>query len=284
MPPSPRILLSIDYEPWFALVRRYDALGDSNQRRDLDAGFTSMALETILKKLGSSSVSFYLVGEIADWYPEVPQKILDAGHELGLHCQIHRPLVSVKELKADIQAAESWNAIYGIRGYRAPMVGIHEAAYPLLEKAGFLYSSSIYAPAGTLIRKGQIWELPVSTYRLFGGKQSVTAPRDFSLSLLAHGEIPYGSSFSIGLLGGFIFKILEQELLSGHSPVIILHPYELVSPSVWPSRIVRDLVRNPLLWPFTWNKEDFLRRLLERFPISSLGAYLEEVLKDHHLN
>ena len=281
MPPSPRILLSIDYEPWFALVRRYDDLANSIQRRDLDAGFTSIALESILKKLGSSSASFYLVGEIANWYPEVPKKILDAGHELGLHCQIHRPLVNVKELAADIQAAESWNTTYGIRGYRAPMVGISEAAYLVLENAGFKYSSSIYAPAGTLLRKGKIWELPVSTYRLFGWNKSFSAPRDFTLGLLAQGEFPYGSSFSIGVWGGLVFKILEKELKSGRSPVIILHPYELVSPSDWPSRIARDLVRHPLLWPFTWNKADFLSRILERFPISSLGAYLDEVLDDH---
>ncbi len=280
MPPSPRILLSIDYEPWFALVRRFDALEDSLQRRDLDAGFTATALDIILEKLGSSCASFYLVGEIANWYPEVPKKILNAGHELGLHCQIHRPLVNVKELAADIKAAESWNTTYGIRGYRAPMVGISEAAYLLLEQAGFKYSSSIYAPAGTLIRKGQMWELPVSTYRLFGPKDSFTAPRDFSLGLLAQGEIPYGSSFTIGVMGGVVLKILEQELKSGRSPVIILHPYELVSPSDWPSRIGRDLIQHPLLWPFTWNKADFLRRILERFPVSSLGAYLDEALED----
>ena len=284
MSPSPRILLSIDYEPWFALVRRYDALVNSIQRRDLDAGFTSIALDTILKKLGNSTASFFLVGEIANWYPEVPQKILDAGHELGLHCQIHRPLVNVEELAADLQAAASWSATYGIRGYRAPMVGISEAAYLLLENAGFKYSSSIYAPAGTLIQKGNIWELPVSTYRFFGRNKSFTAPRGFSLSLLAQGEIPYGSSFSIGLMGPLVFKILEQELQSGLSPVIILHPYELVSPSEWPSRILWDLVRHPLLWPFTWNKGDFLSRILERFPTSSLGAYLDEVLDDRSVN
>ncbi len=284
MPPSPRILLSIDYEPWFALVRRYDALGTSLQRRDLDAGFTSTALEIILKKLGSSSASFYLVGEIANWYPEVPKKILDAGHELGWHCQVHRPLVNVRELAADIEAAKSWNTTYGIRGYRAPMVGISEAAYLVLEQAGFKYSSSIYAPAGTLIRKGQMWELPVSTYRLFGLKKSFIAPRDFSLGLLAQGEIPYGSSFSIGLMGGLILKILEQELRSGRSPVIILHPYELVSPSDWPSRIAWDLIQHPLLWPFTWNKAGFLSRVLERFPVSSLGAYLDEALVDQSVN
>src|SRR5215813_7288443 len=101
MPLTARVLLSIDYEPWFALFRHYDHLRDSRQRRELDAGFTRRALEPILEQLGDSKASLYLVGEIADWYPDVPQRIVAAGHELGLHCHIHRPLVNVRELADD---------------------------------------------------------------------------------------------------------------------------------------------------------------------------------------
>jgi len=74
MPPSPRVLLSIDYEPWFALTRRYDRFGDPEQRRELDAGFTRRAIDPILEMLGPARASIYLVGEIAEWYPEVPEK------------------------------------------------------------------------------------------------------------------------------------------------------------------------------------------------------------------
>ncbi len=280
MPPSPRVLLSIDYEPWFAFIRRYDVLTDPIQRRDLDAGFTLSALDSILEQLGNSKASFYLVGEIAGWYPDVPSRILNAGHELGLHCQIHRPLVNVDELAADIKATASWCRAYDIRGYRAPMVGIREAAYSLLEAAGFQYSSSIYAPAGTLLRKGKVWELPVSTLKLFTRTRAYSAPRDFSLGLLAGGEVPYGSSFSIGVMGRIILKILESELKAGFSPVIILHPYELVTPANWPSRIAGDILLHPLLWPFTWNKANFLADLLRNFPVSPLGTYLDEVVKE----
>lgn len=279
MPPSPCVLLSIDYEPWFALVRRYDSLTNSIQRRDLDSGFTKAALDAILESLGDAKASFFLVGEVAEWYPSIPSAIVKAGHELGLHCQIHRPLINVDELEADLKAAEAWSRGFDMRGYRAPMVGISEAAYPLLEKAGFQYSSSIYAPAGTLIRKGNVWEIPVSTLKAFGRRQAYFAPRDFSLALLASGEIPYGSSFSIGLIGDAILRIIERDLKAGHSPVIILHPYELVSPARWISRLAGDLVRNPLLWPFTRNKSAFLAKVLRSFPVSPLGTFLEEVLR-----
>ena len=108
MPPSPRILLSIDYEPWFALTRRYDHLGDSQERCALDGGYTQRALDPILEILGSKHASIYLVGEIADWYPEVPQKIVNSGHELGLHCQTHRPLVDPMELELDLKNSSHW--------------------------------------------------------------------------------------------------------------------------------------------------------------------------------
>ena len=277
MPIRPRVLLSIDYEPVFALFRHYDQITDVKTRRDLDARFTVEAIDPILGQLKDSKVSIYLVGEIADWYPQVPQKIVAAGHELGLHCHIHRPLVNVNELADDVRASASWCKQYNVRGYRAPMIGIREAAYHLLGKAGFSYSSSIYAPAGTLLQKGKVWEIPVSTFRLRGTNGNYVAPRDFSPRLLLDGEIPYGSSFSIGLAGHGILKILEQELKRGHSPVIILHPYELVKP-VSTLRLTRDMIRNPLFLPFLRDKSTFLADLLKNFPVSSLGTYLDEVL------
>jgi hypothetical protein len=273
---SPRVLLSLDYEPWFALTRRYDAWRDPQQRRDLDGGFTRQAIDPILDLLGESKASIYLVGEIAEWYPEIPQKIVAAGHELGLHCQYHRPLVDENELALDLAASTPWCAQYNVRGYRAPMVGIREAAYPLLKKAGFTYSSSIYAPSGNLHCKDGLWELPVSTLSLFKRRAELTAPRHFSPQLLAGGEVPYGSSFMIGLMPDLILKILERELRAGLSPVIILHPYELVRPEAFLRRLGREVVVHPLLFPFTLNKVNFLKTLLAHFPVSPLATYIDE--------
>lgn len=278
MHPNPRVLLSIDYEPWFALFRYYDKLTDREQRRKLDEGFTAYAIDPILEQLGDSKASIYLVGEIAEWYPEVPQKIVTAGHELGLHCQIHRPLMNVNELADDLRASTPWCRQYNVRGYRAPMVGISEQAYPLLSEAGFTYSSSIYAPSGVLLQKGDVWEIPVSTIRLNSRDVTYTAPRDFSFKLLFGGEFPYGSSFSTGLLGKNNLKFIEMDLKRGLSPVIILHPYELVKPAR-STRLTRDLIVHPLFIPFLHDKSSFLAALLRNFPVSPLGTYLDESLQ-----
>lgn len=276
--PDARVLLSIDYESWLTLTGE-NGRSSPAQRQELDGGFTRHAVDGILELLGNTQASFYLVGEILDWYPEVAQKIIAAGHELGFHCHTHRPLGDVSELESDLHQSQSWLKTYDVRGYRAPRVRITEQAYPVLKQHGFLYSSSLYAPAGSLACKSGIWELPVSTLRLTtGGAPELTAPRHFSAALLAQGEIPYGSSFIIGLLGDGVLRILEKELRAGRSPVIFLHPYELVRPQDWGRRACRIIRKDPLQTPFCLDKSGFLRRLIHAFPVSPLGAWLEEAL------
>jgi len=280
MPPSPRVLLSIDYEPWFALTRRHDHLSGVEQRRDLDGGFSLRALHPIFDLLGNTKSSFYLVGEIAEWYPQVPKMIKDTGHELGFHCHHHRSLMKTVELQQDLAASASWVKQYGVRGYRAPMIGIDDESYALLAQNGFAYSSSIYAPAGTLVKKNDIWELPVSTLPLFGHpkKENISAPRNFSLGLLAAGEVPYGSSFVIGLMPNITMHILERQLRAGLSPVIFLHPYELFRPDDFFRKMRQDVIAYPLLLPFFADKSNFLTTLVKNLPVSPLGTYLDEVL------
>ena len=120
----------------------------------------------------------------------------------------------------------------------------------------------------SLLQKGNVWEIPVSTLRLRGENGNYVAPRDFSVRLLLDGEIPYGSSFSIGLIGHRILKLIEKELKRGHSPVIILHPYELVKPAS-STRLTRDLMLNPLFLPFLRDKSAFPLGPSTEFPCLS---------------
>jgi hypothetical protein len=74
MTPSPRLLLTIDYESWFAPSRRYDFLPPET-RYQLDEETSRRAIDPILDIFGASKVTFYLVGEMVGWYPELPEKI-----------------------------------------------------------------------------------------------------------------------------------------------------------------------------------------------------------------
>jgi peptidoglycan/xylan/chitin deacetylase (PgdA/CDA1 family) len=275
MTPSPRLLLTIDYESWFALSRRYDFLSP-DERRNLDGGFAHNALEPLLEKIKDVRTSIYLVGELVDWYPDLPQKISAAGHEVGFHCQVHRPLTTVADIEYDLQQSLEWRTKYNVRGFRAPMINTIEAVYPILKSNKFTYSSSLYAPTGTILQKGNIWELPVSTLPLLGQPANIRVPRRMDLPLVLGGEFPYGSSMMSGLFPKIVFKIIEREMKAGKSPVIFLHPYEIIPPERWPARLARDLMANPLLYPFTIDKSNFLNDLLRSFPISTLNDFIKE--------
>ncbi len=277
--PSPRVLLTIDYESWFALSRRFDSLPAAERRR-LDGGFARQALPPILEQLADAKASFYLVGELLDWYPDLADEIAKAGHEIGFHCQVHRPLINESLIKQDLAASAAWRKKYAVIGYRPPMINSFEEKYSLLANEGFQYASSIYAPAGTLMKKGQIYEIPASTYPFFGKPTAINAPRNMTPRLLLGGEFPYGSGLMIGLFEKLVLKLIEKELQAGRSPVLFLHPYELVQPQNWPQNILSDLIRNPLLLPFTFNKSAFLQNLIKNFPISRMDSYLAETLKE----
>ncbi len=273
IPTSPRLLLTIDYESWFAPSRRYDFL-PPEQRLALDEGFARDALDPILERLGDSKISFYLVGELVEWYPDLPKKIRAAGHEVGFHCQVHRPLTTLADIEHDLLTSKKWRAENHVVGFRAPMIRTIEEVYPLLAQHGFTYSSSIYAPAGTLLKKGDLRELPVSTYPFFSQPNHLRAPRNMTLPLLLGGEFPYGSSLMSGLFQPLVYKLIEKEFRAGRSPVIFLHPYEIIPPTRWPRRFFRDILSNPLLAPFTFSKATFLKNLLRDFPTATLDSYV----------
>lgn len=276
MTPSPRLLLTIDYESWFAPSRRYDFLSPE-VRFQLDDGISRHAIDPILEILGKAKATFYLVGEMVEWYPELPEKILKAGHEVGFHCHVHRKLNDIKEIEKDLHASASWIQKYRVRGYRAPMINTVEEVYPLLEKHNFLYSSSIYAPTGLSLKKDNVWEIPASTLALRKPQTKYLAPRYMNLSLIASGEFPYSSSFTSGLFRRIVYDIIEREFKAGKSPVIFLHPYEIVTPSNYPWRFTKDLLHHPLLLPFTFNKSKFLKELLKNFPTSTMQDYIKEL-------
>jgi hypothetical protein len=276
MTPSPRLLLTIDYESWFALSRRHDFIAPE-ARYQLDGEYSRRAIDPILDILGEKKATFYLVGEMVGWYPELPENIQNAGHEVGFHCHVHRRLNNVTEIEKDLTASADWLKKYNVRGYRAPMIHTVEGVYPLLKKHGLTYSSSIYAPTGTVINKDGILEIPVSTLQLQKPQTHFRAPRYMSLELLVLGEFPYSSSFTSGLFPRAVFRIIERALQSGESPVIFLHPYEIITPPDFTQRLAKDLRRNPLLYPFTFNKSNFLKNLLKHFPTSTMQDYIREL-------
>jgi polysaccharide deacetylase family protein (PEP-CTERM system associated) len=134
----------------------------------------------------SARATFFTLGWIAERYPGLVRRIVEAGHELASHGYAHQRANEQDEASfvADIARAKRMlEDISGVevQGYRAPSFSIGEAnpwAFDCIRRTGYRYSSSIYpirhdhygtpdAPRFTHRIRDGLLEVPVTTMRLF---------------------------------------------------------------------------------------------------------------------
>ncbi|MDN5872687.1 MAG: DUF3473 domain-containing protein [Nitrococcus sp.] len=134
-------------------------------------------------------VTFFILGWIAERYPQMVRRIVDAGHELASHGYDHQRVTALdaKAFRVDVERAKGiLEDCSGVRviGYRAPSFSINERtpwAVDCLLETGHRYSSSLYpiahdhygAPRASRWpfqpRPGSgFLELPVATARIAG--------------------------------------------------------------------------------------------------------------------
>jgi polysaccharide deacetylase family protein (PEP-CTERM system associated) len=138
-------------------------------------------------KENSTHATFFVLGWIAERYPNMVKRIVTEGHELASHGYGHLRATdqSPNEFLEDIgRAKKILEDISGIevRGYRAPSFSIGSTnpwAFDCLLSAGYRYSSSVYpvqhdhygmpdAPRFPYYSREGLLEIPITTARSFG--------------------------------------------------------------------------------------------------------------------
>ena len=226
-------IFSIDLEEWFVvetLARKYPNSEWAKQKSTV----VNDAL-TLLKLLELNNVkaTWFVLGWVADKYPELVQEIFSSGHEIACHSFYHRRVdqLSKDEFKRDTEKAIS-AIIKAIGnppfGYRAPSWSINNKnswAFEMLADFGFLYDSSIFPikhdiygwPNGPRLEfkmqfdNGKtLYELPATTYRLIGKNIPVAGGGYFRHS-------PYWYSKAV-------IKKLNR---AGQPAIFYIHPWEI---------------------------------------------------------
>ena len=179
--------ISVDVEDYF----QPEAFARDVRREDWPS-FPSRVVDNtrrILEVFARHDVrgTFFILGWVAERFPELVREIRIAGHELGCHSYWHRPIYSLtpQEFEADTRRAKALiEAAAGepISSYRAPTFSITKRslwALDILAGCGFTSDSSIFPiyhdnygivrspvrPYAIQCASAVIDEFPMSTFR-----------------------------------------------------------------------------------------------------------------------
>lgn len=142
-------LLTFDIEEWYL---NYQKDGSKEKYAEYDR-----YLDSILSKLDDRKLkaTFFCVGEMGRFFPEVIRKIQQRGHEIGCHSNIHTWLnkMTETECREDThRAVDSLEQCIGekVKSYRAPAFSIGEKnkwAFEILAENGIERDASIFPAA-----------------------------------------------------------------------------------------------------------------------------------------
>lgn len=177
-----------------------------------------------------ASATFFTLGWIAERYPQLVRRIVEAGHEIASHGYGHeRASAQSRELfLADIVLAKAvLEDISGQRiiGYRAPSFSIGKSnlwAHDCIAEAGYAYSSSVYpvrhdhygmpdAPRFPYRLESGLLEVPVTTMRWLGRNWPAGGGGYFRL-------LPYAVSR---------WQIGRVNRADGRAAIFYFHPWEV---------------------------------------------------------
>ena len=278
---------TVDVEDYYSVFER-DWLGVDGPPTDAVVRCTGRLLE-LLAGLGVKG-TFFVLGEVAEAFPQLVRDIASAGHEIGVHGYRHRQLFKLTpdEFRKDV--ADAKKCIEDAA--QSPALGHRAAAFSIrpdtrwglevLAELGFRYDSSVVPVAGS--RYG--WPgfpQDIHEVALRGGRSIIEAPLP-ALRILGR-PIPVCGG---GYLRHFPYWLTRWAMRrSGRlRPVIVYaHPYELDTrqPPVGftealaaGSAAARKHHARQLRNRST--VEGKLTRLLKEFRFGPLGAVIESVL------
>lgn len=270
--------LSIDLEFWYTaeLVRKY-----APEEKEDQVVESVEPLLSLLDKYNTKA-TFFVLGSLAEKYPELVKRIHESGHEIGSHGYSHKTLydLTITAFEEEIRkSVEILKSITGKKpaGFRAPTFSINNStkwAFEVLEKYGFEYDSSIF-PIKTML-----YGEPTAPLYLYKPCKNDVTKNDPSGRITEFPMTVGQFRKNIPLCGGFYFRLIPYKLLSmwirkineKRPAIFYFHPWETYSET---PRL--DLPHTSKFITYyninsTLNK---LERLLNDFEFTSVKTVLE---------
>ena len=215
-------------------------------------------------------VTFFVLGVICEWYPELLREILKREHEVAFHGYSHNKSRS-RHLIDELSRSEKFIRKYKMDGFRAPEMSISKQDLDSLKSFDFKYDSSIYGSNHTILYN-EIIEVPVSTYPVQLPQEKLL-PKPF-MNSIRHGSIPIGSGAFLGLLQSKTLDALIRKINKKKHPFIaFIHPWQFTN---FPKKMIKfnDLYKLPYWITISKNK---IKNLLSKHSFVSMKTILKEI-------
>lgn len=274
-------ILTIDVEDWFHVCGHplYSSPATwAGRERRVHVGVERLL--ALLERTGSTG-TFFVLGWIARQSPSLVRRIVDAGHEVGCHGNLHRRVfeMTLPDFRDDIRASRDvLQQIVGkpVTSFRAPEWSLRSASNPafaILAEEGFTLDSSL------------------TTAPPVGEAANPTRPAVLDTPAGPILEVPplMGTFFGFPAMWGGgvcsrmtresrITAAIERSLAAGVSPVLYAHPWEL--DDVHPPMPGLSFVQRLVHFAGRGRTGERLERFLKRWrfaPISSAKQREEEI-------
>ncbi len=273
-----RNIMSVDLESWVHLIPEFQNL-DSVERKKIDNEDIVRESEYLLNELSKRSIklTWYVVSEIAEWYPDLIESLIKEGHEIGYHTNSHKHIYNHETLLSELHKSSEFIKQYRPTTFQAPSIVFCEEGYKYLKQFGITSSLSVYGETNNLFFKDGVLECPVSlfTYRNFNGR--LEYPSNMNLRLLTYG-IPFGSSLWYSLGYKFISFFIERSRDTQQFVNMFIHNWQIFPPTQKAQIAKRKLcIKNPAFVFYLPNVREMFLTLMDNFKWERTS----DVLKSH---
>jgi polysaccharide deacetylase family protein (PEP-CTERM system associated) len=272
-------ILTVDLEDWFqSSLELFDKIPEPEKifRPTGRVVRNTGRLLDILKEQ-KVKATFFVLGTVAEEFPDLIKEIYLQGHEIGTHGYGHKLIYeqTKEEFKEDLRKAiDIIESITGekIWGYRAPYFSIREDslwALQVLKEEGLRYDASIFPLKRKLYGVNDINEINTNGIAEFPVSKT---------SFIGY-EFPFGGGGYLRLFPYAVTKWAIRKLNREGTPAMVyLHPYEMDTEDFQDYGFDSNLKTKFTRFGQEFNREkteDKIRALLRDFEFTSIKELLK---------
>ena len=273
-------ILGVDVEEWY-----HPEYVKSKAPKNREERVSQGLIETLhLLREHNVDATFFIVGELAEKHPELMEKIMENGHEIAFHGYYHDPLwaSSPGVFRREVVRFNSIvRSVTGEKclGFRAPSYSIDNRtvwALDILEKAGYLYDSSVFPMKTPLYG---VSSAPITPY--YPSSRNIVE-QDKSRKLIEFPALVYPvMGFRIPAAGGFYLRLLPSFIIRkavkkmnkrGFPAVLSFHTWEVDSGT---PRLNLGLMKSFVTYYDLDATKKKLKYLLSSFQFEGFRYYIE---------